>query len=209
MYPPKLLLAKKGRILVNNKKHTGTYQAKDVIILFVHTTSPMISVIQCFKKYIILHFHVCCKQKLDRSDSNRTRKTNRKQRGESTTKQSTTKQLMPSGLWFFITAVVHIYTPPSPASLCAGHQQYFNVILSWDEHKVEYVALGLDRLANDRQSRQKQTGVMFRSWSVEFTNCTRSTIWHLQGLCCVLCSHWLSHTSSCCKKLDEQKPLRH
>lgn len=78
-------------------------------------------------------------------------------------------------------------TPPPPASLAAGHQQYFNVILSRDEQKVEYATLGLDRIANGSESRQKQTGghtqSLFVAWSVEFTDSTRSVIWHLQDLC--------------------------
>lgn len=78
-------------------------------------------------------------------------------------------------------------TPPPPASLAAGHQQYFNVILSRDEQKVEYATLGLDRIANGSESRQKQTGghtqSLFMAWSVEFTDSTRSVIWHLQDLC--------------------------
>lgn len=61
-------------------------------------------------------------------------------------------------------------TPLPPASLSAGHQQYFNVILSWGKQKVEYVTLGLDWIANDIPSNRKScVQSLFMTWSVEFT----------------------------------------
>lgn len=127
------------------------------------------------------------KNLIPNSKTEREQERHAENRGEWAREQSRAKKLMPSVLLFFITQTHPLSTPPPPASLAAGHQQYFNVILSRDEQKVEYATLGLDRIANGSESRQKQTGghtqSLFMAWSVEFTDSTRSVIWHLQDLC--------------------------
>lgn len=146
----------------------------------------------------IPNFHVWQEQKphSELKDRTRTGKALRKQRWVSKrTKQSKEADaICLVVLHYSCCTYVHtpthkhpLSTPPPPASLAAGHQQYFNVILSRDEQKVEYATLGLDRIANGSESRQKQTGghtqSLFVAWSVEFTDSTRSVIWHLRDLC--------------------------
>lgn len=110
-------------------------------------------------------------------------------RGEWTREQSRTKKLMPSVLLFHYSCCKHTHlhthkhplrTLPPPASLSAGHQQYFNVILSRDEQNVEYVTLGLHRIANDRESRQTE---FVHDLIMEFTDGTHNIMSHLQDLC--------------------------
>lgn len=171
------------------------------------------------KKYIILHFNVCCKQNPDRSDRSRTRKTNRKQRGESTTEQSTTKQLMPSGLWFFIAAVAHIDLPPSPASLSLSLSlQDINNILMWFYPEMNrkwnmspWDLIDLQMTVRADRNRPRLCSWVDR-WSSPTVHTAPSDICRAFVRKCivrVLCFYWLSHTSSCCKMLNEQKPVRH